>query len=332
MFKQHKKLSQQILSITPCAYPPVADKTNCGILPMQNSRIGLICDPDHVVSVTELSVITDKIEKIYESKGDSCICRNKQVYPCWYKFAFAFVKQLNPVVGGVDEAWGEKECPVNRNLLYQVNKKTVDSNFPDAQSIQQYGDLFTKILRERWAVSQCGEEILFLVVKDRPSQMVPKGFHNIIPGKSIPMIFASFGQAVSDRMDPVNPIVKSFLMPYQGNALMEVLKVENEKLLNGYPLLSVIDSLLDSFVQNLTKADDNVGEQKEKTHIPDWAKMVFVGCGLLCLAMAIGLWFKKNTRRSQRGKPNASDPNRRWKAGFVGGIGFLMTLINCLLF
>uniref|UniRef100_A0A0N4ZML8 Receptor ligand binding region domain-containing protein n=1 Tax=Parastrongyloides trichosuri TaxID=131310 RepID=A0A0N4ZML8_PARTI len=312
--------SENLNSISPCSYPPVADTINCGILPMFKS-MGLICDPDHIFSHTELSVLNEKIESIYNIKGDKCICKNSMQYPCWYKFAFAFLRELTPVDGGIKDNYDRNYCPINRTLLHMVNKKKNDYIFSTSKSVQTYGDRFAEILRDRWSASYCGEEILFFIVKNRPKQLIPEGFNNIIPGKSIPIIFVAYGPTVVERLDMFNPTNDNSFFLYHNTILRESLLIENDKLLNGYPLLSVIESTLDTFVTILSNADKQISSPKLKSHIPDWALVVFGCCALLCCLMAIGLCLMRTSARrgSQRGKTN-SDPNRRWKAGFVGAL------------
>uniref|UniRef100_A0A0K0F6R3 Receptor ligand binding region domain-containing protein n=1 Tax=Strongyloides venezuelensis TaxID=75913 RepID=A0A0K0F6R3_STRVS len=310
--------SESLINISPCAYPPVADTTNCGILPMFGS-MGLICDPEHIFSHTELTVLNEKIEKIYNSKGDNCICNNSIKYPCWYKFGFAFLRQLTPVEGGIKDEYNRDYCPINKTLLHIVNKKRNDYLFSSPESVQIYGERFAEIIRDRWSASYCGEEILFFILKNRPIQLIEEGYENIIPGKNIPMIFVALGPTVIERLDMSNPKKENSLFFYHSAVIKETLIMENAKLLNGYPLLSVIESSLDKFVTILSNADNHLSSSKVGNHIPSWALIVFGVCALSCCLMAIGLCFVRTSARrsSQRGKPNA-DPNRRWKAGFVG--------------
>uniref|UniRef100_A0A913HXJ2 Uncharacterized protein n=1 Tax=Strongyloides stercoralis TaxID=6248 RepID=A0A913HXJ2_STRER len=316
LFKKIK--CESLINISPCAYPSVSDTTNCGILPMFGS-MGLICDPDHIFSHTELTVLNDKVEKIYSEKGDNCICNNSIKYPCWYKFSFAFLRKLIPIEGGIKDEYNKDYCPINKTLQYIANKKRNDYYFSSSTSVQMYGEKFAEIIRDRWSSSFCGEEILFFILKNRPQQLIKEGYNNIIPGKSIPMIFVALGSTVIERLDMSNPKKENSLFFYHSAVIKETLIMENDKLLNGYPLLSVIESTLDKFVTILSNADSHISSSKVGNHIPSWALIVFGICALSCCLMAIGLCFVRTSARrgSQRGKSNA-DPNRRWKAGFVG--------------
>lgn len=318
LFKKIK--CESLINISPCAYPSVSDTTNCGILPMFGS-MGLICDPDHIFSHTELTVLNDKVEKIYSEKGDNCICNNSIKYPCWYKFSFAFLRKLIPIEGGIKDEYNKDYCPINKTLQYIANKKRNDYYFSSSTSVQMYGEKFAEIIRDRWSSSFCGEEILFFILKNRPQQLIKEGYNNIIPGKSIPMIFVALGSTVIERLDMSNPKKENSLFFYHSAVIKETLIMENDKLLNGYPLLSVIESTLDKFVTILSNADSHISSSKVGNHIPSWALIVFGICALSCCLMAIGLCFVRTSARrgSQRGKSNA-DPNRRWKAGFVGAL------------
>lgn len=95
-------------------------------------------------------------------------------------------------------------------------------------------------------------------------------------------------------------------------------------------------------VESLQKVENVVIQNNlhSKHHIPLWAWIIFATCGVTFILMAIGyIIYNKNffkcfnffslclirttTRRGfQRGKPNAIDTGRRWKAGFVGGMWY----------
>uniref|UniRef100_A0A914YW17 Transmembrane protein n=1 Tax=Panagrolaimus superbus TaxID=310955 RepID=A0A914YW17_9BILA len=86
---------------------------------------------------------------------------------------------------------------------------------------------------------------------------------------------------------------------------------------------TVLINLVERLVEILKKAEELPKYPHQKSHVPFWAWMCFLACGILCVFMTIGLcWIRSTTRRSsQRGKPGiVATAGRSWKAGFGGGI------------
>uniref|UniRef100_A0A0R3RMR1 PBPe domain-containing protein n=1 Tax=Elaeophora elaphi TaxID=1147741 RepID=A0A0R3RMR1_9BILA len=101
--------------------------------------------------------------------------------------------------------------------------------------------------------------------------------------------------------------------------LQEIVEAENVNFENGYSLKVVVENLLDRFEAILSQ---EYSLPRARSHIPDWAMIVFIVCALLCLLMTIGLCLMQTSVR--RGSPRSKpvDTTRRWKAGFVGGMWY----------
>ncbi|VDK58140.1 unnamed protein product [Anisakis simplex] len=311
--------AERLSSVTPCAYPLVSDAIHCGIddpLLRQSVRV---CDPDKVISMSEVEVIKDKLEDIYSHKTDFCICRHDQPRPCWYRFGFAFLRHMLAVDSGVSHLYSREFCPANETLLRYT--KSHDSLLQSKESVQHYGDHFARLIRERWLMGECDEDVLFLILLRRPDQLISRNLmaHSFgIPLIPAPYIFASYGPLVVEKVDALDPKEEDFPLKYRVDSLTRIVEAENENLENGYPLKAVVERLLERFEQTLSKAEEAYSAPRVRHHIPDWAIAVFAACAFLCILMAFGLCLMRTSvrRGSQRGKP--ADTARRWKAGFVG--------------
>ncbi|MCP9260601.1 hypothetical protein DINM_003590 [Dirofilaria immitis] len=266
-------LAERLLSITPCAYPLLSDTIHCGIDDVNLKKSVQVCDPDKAISMSEIEVIKNKLDTIYNRKNKSCICRFDQVKPCWFRFGFAFLRRMYPVESGVSNLYRE----------FIIN----------------YGKNFARLLRERWLIGDCDEDILFFILLKRPNQLMRRNTLSYFTSRTIqPTPLCN----QSTLLDPLEQIVET----------------ENANFENGYSLKVVTENLLDRFDAILSQADEIYSLPRSRNHIPDWAMIVFVMCALLCLLMTIGLCLMQTSvrRGSPRGKP--MDTTRRWKAGFVG--------------
>uniref|UniRef100_A0A914CP93 Uncharacterized protein n=1 Tax=Acrobeloides nanus TaxID=290746 RepID=A0A914CP93_9BILA len=211
IFKATLGSAQQLSSITPCAYPNVHDRAHCGILDPQLDH-GLICDPDNVISMSEAHLVDTFLQRVYNERKHKCICNKSKGLNCWYKFGFAFLREIFPVDGAVSDLYGD--------------------------SIYEYAHNFARIVRERWDFSSCGEDILILVVLQRPAQLVPDSLpdssqHQGASSNRLPVIFVSYGSQVVERFGSAEGF---HAMPYSLEPLQRIVDEENERLQNGYPL------------------------------------------------------------------------------------------------
>ncbi|KHN81566.1 hypothetical protein Tcan_12034 [Toxocara canis] len=271
--------------------------------------------------MSEVEVIKDKLEEIYSHKTDFCICRHDQPRPCWYRFGFAFLRKMLPVDSGVSHLYSREFCPANETLLRYT--KTHGSLLITKESIQHYGDHFARLIRERWLMGECDEDVLFLILLRRPDQLISRNAMAHAFGTSIvpaPYIFVSYGPLVLEKVEALDPEEEDFPLKFRVDSLRRIVEAENENLENGYPLKAVTERLLERFEQTLSRAEEAYSAPRIRHHIPDWAIAVFAACAFLCILMAFGLCLMRTSvrRGSQRGKP--ADTARRWKAGFVGGI------------
>uniref|UniRef100_A0A915DWD5 Uncharacterized protein n=1 Tax=Ditylenchus dipsaci TaxID=166011 RepID=A0A915DWD5_9BILA len=111
-------------TLSACQYPHYSDHRICGI---HDSKLveGWICDPDNIFSMSEVYIIDNKLREIYKNGESKCQCplasfnasdnaktktRGKRKAPCWYKFGFAFLKELDPTARAVAEAQTNEHC------------------------------------------------------------------------------------------------------------------------------------------------------------------------------------------------------------------------------
>uniref|UniRef100_A0A1I7YLY1 GPI-anchored protein n=1 Tax=Steinernema glaseri TaxID=37863 RepID=A0A1I7YLY1_9BILA len=305
--------AQQLLSLTGCSYPNLHNRDQCGL--HDDSIRPLVCDPQNAVSMSELQVIAEKIEKLKSQHGRKCVCSSPQhsgLNDCWYKFAFAFLREMVPVLGANQESYSRHYCPVNSTLLHGARLST------RAEALTN-GRHFARLIRQKSAFGHCEEDVLFLVVMNRPDQLIdgdlPSPGHPYPP----PVIFISYGSLVSDRVEVLD-FDHEHVLNRSPDSLQKIVSALNTDLSNGYPLKTVLESLVDQVSDALIRAD--VKNVHRIQHIPPtWAIIVFATCGVLCVLMAIGLCLMKSSvrRASTRGKQMGENP-RRWKAGFVGGM------------
>uniref|UniRef100_A0A914C0U4 Uncharacterized protein n=1 Tax=Acrobeloides nanus TaxID=290746 RepID=A0A914C0U4_9BILA len=287
IFKATLGSAQQLSSITPCAYPNVHDRAHCGILDPQLDH-GLICDPDNVISMSEAHLVDTFLQRVYNERKHKCICNKSKGLNCWYKFGFAFLREIFPVDGAVSDLYGRDHCPMNRSLVQLAQYQP--EHLTKADSIYEYAHNFARIVRERWDFSSCGEDILILVVLQRPAQLVPDSLpdssqHQGASSNRLPVIFVSYGSQVAERFG----LAEGFhAMPYSLEPLQRIVDEENERLQNGYPLQRVLNDMIQRLVVVLERAEKYRSPSPPKDHIPFWAWMAFATCV------------------------------RRWKAGFVG--------------
>ncbi|KAM3720842.1 Ribulokinase [Dirofilaria immitis] len=314
--------AERLLSITPCAYPLLSDTIHCGIDDVNLKKSVQVCDPDKAISMSEIEVIKNKLDTIYNRKNKSCICRFDQVKPCWFRFGFAFLRRMYPVESGVSNLYSREFCPANKTLLnYKKNYALMDAT---REFIINYGKNFARLLRERWLIGDCDEDILFFILLKRPNQLMRRNTLSYFTSRTIqptPYIFASYGSLVQERIDAFHSFssIDSFAInQHYLDPLEQIVETENANFENGYSLKVVTENLLDRFDAILSQADEIYSLPRSRNHIPDWAMIVFVMCALLCLLMTIGLCLMQTSvrRGSPRGKP--MDTTRRWKAGFVG--------------
>uniref|UniRef100_A0A915PTG4 Uncharacterized protein n=1 Tax=Setaria digitata TaxID=48799 RepID=A0A915PTG4_9BILA len=316
--------AERLLSITPCAYPLLSDTVHCGIDDADLRQTVRVCDPDKAISMSEIEVIKNKLDTIYKRKNKYCVCRPDQLKPCWFRFGFAFLRRMFPVETGVSNLYSREFCPANETLL--SFKKSYALVHSTRETIINYGKNFARLLRERWLMGECDEDILFLILLKRPNQLVRKNALSYLPTgimSQAPYIFASYGSLVQEKIDTFSSLINEFpINKKRLDPLQKIVEAENVNLENGYSLKVVTENLLEQFEATLSQTDEKYPSPNSRSHIPDWAMVVFIMCALLCLLMTIGLCLMRTSvrRGSPRSKP--MDTTRRWKAGFVGGMWY----------
>uniref|UniRef100_A0A7E4VNU4 ABC transporter domain-containing protein n=1 Tax=Panagrellus redivivus TaxID=6233 RepID=A0A7E4VNU4_PANRE len=189
--------STTLSQTTPCAYPVYIERNACGV---HDSYIldGLFffCDPDSTVSMSEMQLVDENLQRVYQKHQTKCVCSGKHTSAqCWYKFGFAFLRELLPIEGVVTEGLSGEHCALNRTLLAHQMPSTTWAM--DPPSLLNYGENYARVVRERWNMGDCGEDLLILVVQRRPTGLVPHEFGN--DGRP-PMLFLSYGSLVAEKV------------------------------------------------------------------------------------------------------------------------------------
>lgn len=257
--------TERLLSITPCAYPLLSDTVHCGIDDADLRRNVRVCDPDKAISMSEVKVIKDKLDTIYNRKDKYCVCRKDQLRPCWFRFGFAFLRQMLPVESGVSHLYSREFCPANETLLrYTKNNAVIHST---RESVTHYGKNFARLLRERWLMGECEEDILFLVLLRRPDSLVNRVTLPYVASRAVhrtPYIFASYGSLVREKIDTLNLVDENFPLNYhQADPLQKIVEAENANLENGYSLKAFLPeagrgAIIRSFCNDVNTGRGNV--------------------------------------------------------------------------
>uniref|UniRef100_A0A1I8BYG0 TPM domain-containing protein n=1 Tax=Meloidogyne hapla TaxID=6305 RepID=A0A1I8BYG0_MELHA len=124
------------------------------------------CDPESSISMSEVSALEETINKLIKLYGENCVCKEDLTFTnleeiksennyCWHRFGFGFLKKLN----------------LNNDVIRNPNLW-----------INNYGNNFVNVLRERWGIGNCGEDIVIFFVQN------PK------------MIFISTGSLIKQRL------------------------------------------------------------------------------------------------------------------------------------
>jgi len=66
------------------AYPNYVDRRECGISTGSQLLNGWLCDPENTVSMSELYVIDDTLQRIYSQYGETCLCRPDSGVSYWH--------------------------------------------------------------------------------------------------------------------------------------------------------------------------------------------------------------------------------------------------------
>ncbi|KAL3097572.1 hypothetical protein niasHT_023372 [Heterodera trifolii] len=317
---------------------------------------GWFCDPGSTMSMSEVFAIDETLRRIYEQNRHNCICRNEEnvqrleidasapqnqlLSPsiCWFRFGFAFVPELSP---GPDSASAE-HCANNNFEIGTTNSSLEAEDESNEQlpfnrlflppekgnlfdSFTAFADNYAQVLRERWHLGECGEDILILIVQTPPQMQStdgPQSSAHSRPNGPFPMLFLSLGPLVTSRLHP----------DFAGHALRHILFDANAQLQHdARPLFKVLNEMLlrmDAEVFGaLAPAEFPAGvgtapssfvstpharhrhsyaadgpPMPSRSHIPPWAWAVFGACGVACALMALGLFLiRSRTRRSGAG-------------------------------
>ncbi|CAK5089722.1 unnamed protein product [Meloidogyne enterolobii] len=232
------------------------------------------CDPESSISMSEgflFFALEETINKLINIYGKNCVCSKEEDLTfsnldeiksennyCWHRFGFGFLKKLN------------LNNDVNNNINLWINN---------------YGNNFVNILRERWGMGNCGEDIVILFVQ--------------IP----PIIFVSAGSLIKQRLGI--------------NKINQLINQTNIQLLtSSKPPFRILSNLIENIGILLVEKNNLVVDNNNKliinkqqinynqvtttrSHIPLWAWAVFGACGVAFLLMALGLFAitRTNTRR-----------------------------------
>ncbi|KAI1722519.1 modulator of levamisole receptor-1 domain-containing protein [Ditylenchus destructor] len=324
------------------AYPHFSDRRQCGI---HDSKLlnGWICDPDNIISMSEVYVIDDTLRRVYSQKSQNCQCssqvttssggkqqKSKSKKACWYKFAFAFLRDLGPVVPTSKDSYMNDLCS-NFSLLPQHLQANRRDNSINAETAFLYAQNYVRVVREKWAIGECGEDILVLTVQNPPKQLVSKSSKGALPSSTpvngflanfvirikFQMVFVSYGSHVVEQFG----VVDTYTLPYAVEPLRRIVDEANSNLRNAYPLNKVLNNLVLRTVDALQRVERALKSHHPRSHVPMWAWAIFGACGITFIMMGLGMFLIRTRARRgyQRGKSGNVDPAmRRWKAGFVG--------------
>ncbi|KFD53700.1 hypothetical protein M514_05405 [Trichuris suis] len=175
--------------------------------------------------------------------------------------------------------------------------------------LTRHGQRFADVIRHRWNFGLCGEDILILVVKNKPHVVsVPPG---LTPASA--MLFLSAGLTVQERAERLKAL--------DYYSLDQIVHKHNENLENGFPLKAVLESIINELGAMLLLADQKIATSNKKGRIPSWAVAAFGTCAGLLVLMALGLLLIRRRERGAFKRGQSKDKtDRRWKAGFVGDV------------
>ncbi|CAD5206222.1 unnamed protein product [Bursaphelenchus okinawaensis] len=309
------QLSTSQLS-SPCSYPHYINKAECALQEDTTLLQGWACDPENTISMAELHILNEYIKDIYRTNANTCQCPKSESPHCGYKFGFAFVKNISQDVYPALEHVTKSFCP--HKLPLSPRKR----NFTLPKEVLNYMQNYARIVRERWNLGTCGEDILILIVNDPPEQLIPHSFNT--QRHMHPLMVVSYGKLITEKFG------ESLDDHLSMDSLFRIVDEENMNLQNGYPLIKVLNNVVRRSTEAFNLADYKLQIPHSKHHIPLWAWIIFASCGVLFILMAVGLCLVKSTSRrgTLRSKSHAMDPARRWKAGFVGEENQPVTYVN----
>ncbi|KAI3413969.1 hypothetical protein GPALN_011439 [Globodera pallida] len=346
---------------TACAFPSLDDSNGCqrgglgheGGFEGGELLNGWFCDPESTVSMSEVFAIDETLRRIYEQNRQNCVCAAppeesiqrleiensaQKMIPsgnCWFRFGFAFVPELSP---GPDSATAE-QCA--KNFENNANNSLEESVEPFGRfllpekgnlfdAFSAFADNYARVLRQRWNLGECGEDILLLVVQ-RPPQKLSAGplssAHSRLFGP-LPLIFLSIGPSVARRLhaDFGRHALQNILLEANSQLQRDArplfkLAVLVELLDNTFKYCQVLSELLlrmetevlaalaQEFAESAgdgtrpplspTHPRHRHGATTPRSHVPLWAWAVFGACGIAFAFMALGLFLiRTRTRRS----------------------------------
>ncbi|KRX79497.1 hypothetical protein T06_12171 [Trichinella sp. T6] len=285
--------STQSSSIDPCLFPsPTAPHfmERCQVTTAVTQQF-LICDPDSIMSISEIEEVVKQLKRLDLHYGNHCLCDSGQSQHCWYQIGFAFVEQFHFTLSLLENTYEPASyCNTSdRNAL----SSGIGVNKWSRQMIQLYGGRFAEIIRRQWNFGRCGEDILILIVKNRPQMATHM---SALQTQLQSMIFLSKGIAVSERT--------------------------NHMITHGIRSLDFIfEQLLKDLSTVLLLADQTFYMPRNRSHIPTWAIAAFGACAGLLIIMALGLILVRRRERGAFKRGQSKDKSdRRWKAGFVGDV------------
>jgi len=270
--------------------------------------------------MSEVYVIDDYLRGVYAKHAKSCQCPLSKSNPlgCWYKFGFAFIRELGPpataeINSGTD---GEVYMSIDQCALNQSDSTfSSDPELMNSDEALRYVENYAKVVRERWAIGDCGEDILLLVVQNPPDALRSKPSSSSKGSSTSPMIFLSYGSHVTERLGVLDNLAFNAQEP-----LRNLVDAENANLRKGYPLSKVLNRVVMRTVESLKRVENVLKPLQPRSHIPLWAWGAFATCGITCAIMGIGLCMARSSnRRGLQRKTTSNDPAmRRWKSGFAG--------------
>uniref|UniRef100_A0A5S6Q965 Uncharacterized protein n=1 Tax=Trichuris muris TaxID=70415 RepID=A0A5S6Q965_TRIMR len=296
-------------SANPCTYPTPSDKNfvqTCQVTTAITEDY-LICDPDSAMSISEIEGTVVQLNYLNQKYGNHCVCSTLLLPPCWYRLGVAVVQKFEQSMS-ILRASFRASTYCNQSKRVGLHSAANDINKWSAQMLIRHGQRFADVIRHRWNFGACGEDILVLVVKNKPHVNV---LPSLTPAPA--MLFLSAGHTVQEREERLKSLDYS--------SLEYIIHKHNENLENGFPLKAVLENIIKELGSMLLLADQKIAISYKKSRIPSWAVAAFGTCAGLLVLMAFGLLLIRRRERGAFKRGQSKDKtDRRWKAGFVGEV------------
>ncbi|KHJ48863.1 hypothetical protein D918_01168 [Trichuris suis] len=332
-------------SSNPCTYPTPMDENFVQICQVTTAVTEdyLICDPDSAMSISEsmsrsrmFEGTVVQLNHLNQNYGNHCICNALLFPPCWYRLGVAVVQKFEQSLPLLRSNF-RASTYCNQSKRVDLHSSTAEISKWSTQMLTRHGQRFADVIRHRWNFGLCGEDILILVVKNKPHVSVPPGLtpasavsndlyftifektacswqhSDMRHSNAFQMLFLSAGLTVQERAERLKAL--------DYYSLDQIVHKHNENLENGFPLKAVLESIINELGAMLLLADQKIATSNKKGRIPSWAVAAFGTCAGLLVLMALGLLLIRRRERGAFKRGQSKDKtDRRWKAGFVGGM------------